>query len=206
MSQSSLFDSPPVWRTFDLPGAEVSLLEGFVSEQLSFDLYERLRRDIPWRQDEITIYGKTHLVPRLQQWFGDNGLHYTWSGIELQPLPWTRDIMFIKTLVEAKVGKFDSVLANLYRDGDDTVGFHSDDEPDLGWFPTIASVSLGVERDFVLRSNESGKKFTIPLKSGSLLLMGGATQQNYVHSVPRRKRVTEGRVNLTFRNVGKVRP
>lgn len=147
------------------------------------------------------MFGKEHDIPRLQQWYGDPGQVYVWSGIEMQPLPWLPEILEVRDAVQrATKRKFNSVLLNLYRDGNDTVGWHADDEPGLGLSPFIASLSVGAEREFVLRRNEDKTvKISVPLSHGSLLVMAGETQGNWQHAVPRRKRVTEPRINLTFR-------
>jgi alkylated DNA repair dioxygenase AlkB len=140
----------------------------------------------------------------LQQWFGDAGLNYTWSGIRMEPLPWTSILDEIRSRAEeAAKERFNTVLLNLYRTGDDTVAWHSDDERALGPTPIIASVSLGAERDFVLRHRDRDdvEEVKIVLPHGSLLLMQGKTQAMWKHALPRRRGVTSERINLTFRRV-----
>ncbi len=186
----------------NIPNAEITFISSFLSEEESHLLFEDLMNGVEWKQDSITIYGKTHLVPRLHQWYGDAGLTYKWSGIAMHPIPWTSSLEKIKEQIEEKAKvKFNSLLLNLYRDGEDTVGWHADNEPELGKNPTIASLSLGAMRDFKLRHNKTKQKESITLTNGSLLIMGGETQHNWEHSVPRRKRVHEPRINLTFRNL-----
>lgn len=188
------------WKHFDLVDAEVKILENFID---SSKYFQELLEKTPWRQDKIVVYGKEYDVPRLQQWYGDSEKAYTFSGIKMEPLPWTESLRELKGLVEEVCDtKFNSVLLNHYRNGDDTVGWHADDEYELGYHPVIASVSLGETRDFVLRKNSDYKeKLTIPLTDGSLLLMSGATQKSWQHSLPRRKGILNPRINLTFRKI-----
>lgn len=206
MSQLSLLGSVPGWRSFDLPDADVRLLCAFLADDEASNLFKRLRSEVPWRQDTIKIYGKEHLLPRLQQWFGDAGLNYTWSGIRMAPLPWIPVLSEIRRRAEdAAREQFNTVLLNLYRTGDDTVSWHSDDERALGPTPIIASVSLGAERDFVLRHRhrDDVEEVKIALPNGSLLLMQGKTQAMWKHALPRRRGVTAERINLTFRRVAR---
>jgi alkylated DNA repair dioxygenase AlkB len=205
MSQLSLLESAsPRWSKYDIPDADVRLLHGFMDQRSADDLFQTLRQTVSWRQDTIRIYGKVHPLPRLQQWFGDAGLDYTWSGIHMKPEPWPSVLLDTKRKVEAIAGvEFNTVLLNLYRSGQDTVSWHSDDERDLGPAPIIASMSLGVEREFVLRHNDRADidQVVIPLPNGSLLLMAGSTQSKWKHALPRRKGITGERINLTFRRV-----
>jgi alkylated DNA repair dioxygenase AlkB len=205
MSQLSFLESTkPRWVEYDLPDADVRLMHGFMDGRSADALFQALRTSVRWRQDTIRIYGKEHPLPRLQQWFGDPGLDYTWSGIHMSPEPWPELLREAKRKVEevARV-QFNTVLLNLYRSGQDTVSWHADDEKDLGPTPTIASMSLGAERDFVLRHNEPTDldSVTIALPHGSLLLMAGSTQSAWKHALPRRKTVAGERINLTFRRV-----
>jgi alkylated DNA repair dioxygenase AlkB len=173
--------------------------KAFKGEQ-STQLFETLLKDVDWEQREITVYGKTHPQPRLVAWFGNPGTSYTYAGLTLHPTPWIDPILEIKTVCEAIAGTlFNSVLLNLYRDGDDTVGWHSDDEPELGANPTIASVSLGAARRFDLRHKVTKETVKTLLLPGSVLMMTGRTQAEWVHQVPRTKKVGEARINLTFR-------
>ena len=200
-----LFDSEPQEQQFDLPDADVRLLPELFDPPLAERYLRELLAETPWRQDKITLYGKTHDLPRLQQWYGDEGLTYVWSGIVMKPLPWTPMLLEIKREVEKNAGEtFNTVLLNRYRNGDDTVAWHSDDERELGENPVIASVSFGAERDFQLRHNTRRDlgDVTLSLTPGSLLVMAGTTQACWKHQLPRRKRVTGERVNLTFRRVG----
>ncbi|BFM09608.1 alpha-ketoglutarate-dependent dioxygenase AlkB family protein [Halioxenophilus aromaticivorans] len=160
-------------------------------------------KNIKWKQDKIKLYGKTIPLPRLTCWHGDQGTPYTYSGITSQPNEWNKGLLYIKNKVE-KIAhrKFNSVLLNWYRDGEDHLSWHADDEKELGSSPVIASVNFGETRDFILRRNSNKtQKITIPLKHGTLLIMAGALQHNWQHSVPKRKRIKNSRFNLTFRNI-----
>ncbi|WDE08382.1 alpha-ketoglutarate-dependent dioxygenase AlkB [Thalassomonas viridans] len=168
----------------------------------SLQLYDELARQLAWSRDTIVLYGKPVQIPRLQAWYGDNGLDYTYSGLTLTARPWLPLLAELKHMVEVKSGvRFNAVLANLYRDGNDTVGWHSDDEPELGENPVIVSLSFGGERNFNFKHKMSGEKLTIPLKSGSLLIMAGETQRCWQHCVPRTKKAKLPRISLTFRQI-----
>ncbi|MCA9660769.1 MAG: alpha-ketoglutarate-dependent dioxygenase AlkB [Myxococcales bacterium] len=194
----------PEPERWDLPDAELSLDRGFLPRDEADRLFAALRDEVAWRQDEVLVFGRRHAVPRLHQWYGEPGLVYRWSGIAMTPEPWTPAVAALRRRLEASVGvRFNSALINLYRDGRDCVGWHADDEAELGPRPRIASVSLGAGRDFVLRHRERRDLGTtkIHLTHGSLLVMGGATQEAWVHALPRRLRVREARINLTFRTI-----
>ncbi|OLP18035.1 alpha-ketoglutarate-dependent dioxygenase AlkB [Leptolyngbya sp. 'hensonii'] len=174
-----------------------SLLDGGDCDRYFTELVET----IEWRQDWITIYGRSMPQPRLTAWVGDAGKSYTYSRITMQPAPWTPLLLKLKATVEAVSGvSFNSVLLNLYRDGNDSMGWHSDDEPELGLNPVIASLSLGGTRRFRLRHRrEKGLRHQLELTSGSLLLMQGSAQHDWQHQVPKTKRPVAPRINLTFR-------
>ncbi len=158
---------------------------------------------INWQRDDIKMYGKTITLPRLTAWYGDAGKSYTYSGITSQPQAWNAGLLYIKKQIEQVTGyAFNSVLLNWYRNGEDHMGWHADDEPELGLNPLIASVNFGETRDFVLRRIDNPRqKIIIPLQHGTLLVMGGALQHYWQHSVPKRKRVKGSRFNLTFRTI-----
>lgn len=199
--QPSLFDAVPRRRVLDVPDAQIWLESGFLSVAEAADWLARLRAELPWRQEQIRLYGKVHDVPRLSCWLGE-GHAYTYSGITHYPVAWG----FVDPLrrrIEAATGdRYDSALANCYRDGADTVGWHADDEPDLGPEPHIASLSLGGTRRFVLRHKRTREKVELELTAGSLLWMGGCTQACWEHTVPRTRRPVAERVNLTLRRMG----
>lgn len=159
---------------------------------------------IPWRNEKITVWGKTFLQPRLTSWHGEAGMDYAYSGIRLVPLPWTPVLLDIKRRAEAAAGEtFNSVLLNYYRDHRDSVGFHSDDEPELGNRPVIASLSLGEERTFILKHKIRRELQPVRLKlaSGSLLVMKGETQRHWRHAINKQTPPCGPRVNLTFRRI-----
>ncbi|MEY2938688.1 MAG: hypothetical protein RL062_1277 [Bacteroidota bacterium] len=173
-----------------------------ITEQIQ--LFESLNREIQWRQEQITLFGKTHPTPRLTAWHGDSHCIYKYSGVICNPEPWTPALHVIKTRIESLLSpsKFNCVLLNYYRNGSDKMGWHSDDEKELGPNPIIASVSFGATRrfDFKQKSNPLNK-FSIQLESGSLLLMQGDTQQHWLHQLPAQKRISDPRINLTFRYI-----
>ena len=157
--------------------------------------------NINWKQDTINIYGKVSALPRLTAWYGDAGRSYNYSGINSNPSPWNKGLLHIKSLIEnVTSAKFNSVLLNWYRSGEAHLGWHADNEKELGINPTIGSVNLGETRDFILRRDDDpSAKITIPLEHGSLLIMHGEMQHFWQHSVPKRKRIKGSRINLTFR-------
>ncbi len=163
---------------------------------------EQLLAQLAWRQDELFMYGKKVLVPRLQAFYGAQGLSYQYSGLRLTASPWLPLLLTCKALVEQKTqSSFNAVLANCYRDQQDTVSWHSDDEVELGLEPVIASLSFGAERHFQLKHKVTGEKLTVPLKAGSLLVMSGQTQAYWSHCLPRTKVIKSPRINLTFRQI-----
>lgn len=165
-------------------------------------MMRRIDNEADWRCHVIHMFGREIPSPRLTAYQADEGVEYAYSGIKLDPAEWTPAVGEIKRRVEEAVGRsFNSVLVNKYRGGDDSMGWHADDEKELGEEPVIASVSLGAERRFLLRANESGEKVETLLKPGSLLVMGGRSQHDWKHSVPKTKKDVGPRINLTFRRV-----
>lgn len=154
-----------MFDSLNLPNADVRFDPSFLPMREAGHLFQVLRDDTPWRHDTITVYGKAHPLPRLQQWYGDDGLTYTWSGIKMSPLPWTETLQGLRDRVGEATGvMYNTVLLNLYRDGQDTVSPHSDNERELGLHPVIASLSLGAERDFLFRhkTKKEGLKIRLP--------------------------------------------
>jgi len=187
-----------------MPDADVSYLGRLQLAEPDTQILQRLLIEIPWRCEEIAMWGRRMPQPRLTAWYGDAGSRYAYSGIALNPLPWTPILSDIKARIEAAVGSpFNSVLLNYYRDHCDSVGFHSDDEPELGERPVIASLSLGAVRTFVLKHKRSRAVQPVHLRlaSGSLLLMKGDTQRHWRHGVPKANLPCGPRVNLTFRMI-----
>ncbi len=157
-------------------------------------------KNINWQHDKINMYGKEMYLPRYSAWYGDTDKSYTYSGIHLEPNVWNKGLLYLKERIESITDvKFNSVLMNWYRDGFDHIGWHTDAESELGQNPVIASLNFGASRDFVIRTKDKSQKMSIPLKHGTLLIMGGALQHFWEHSVPPRKKVKEARFNLTFR-------
>lgn len=183
---------------------EVILYDNFFTEEESDTYLDALTHEIEWSADTIKFFGKTFPLPRLTAWYGDPGCCYTYSGIKQNPHVWTLYLLDIKRKVEQVSDcKFNSVLLNQYRDGKDSVSWHSDDEPELGVDPIIASVSFGASRLFRLRHKfrQDVKVSSFFLNHGSLLIMRGKTQANWLHTVPKTKKSVKSRINLTFRYI-----
>jgi alkylated DNA repair dioxygenase AlkB len=196
---NSLFQSEPI--IFNLPDAEIIYYPQFFDKKVADAIFSELTTEIPWRQDNIRVFGKIHPQPRLTALFGNEGKSYSYSNIQMQPHPWTPILQKIKSDIETVAEtNFTSVLLNLYRDGKDSNGWHADNEKELGINPIIASVSFGAERVFQLKHNSIlGLKQNILLEHGSLLLMKGSTQHFWKHQIPKTAKPIEARINLTFR-------
>ncbi len=180
----------------------ITYLEQVITPAMADSCFARLQNAIAWQTENLMMFGKTVRVPRLVAWYGDPGSRYTYARVAHEPLPWLPLLADIKQHVEALCHcTFNSVLANYYRDGQDYMGWHSDNESELGEKPVIASFSLGATRKFVLRHKQHATKITLNLTHGSLLIMHANTQQHWQHSLPKMKRVTAPRINLTFRNI-----
>jgi alkylated DNA repair dioxygenase AlkB len=186
---------------FNLPDAEIIYHPNLFEKEQSDELFSKLINEIPWQQDNITVFGKTHPQPRLTALFGNEGKQYGYSNIVMQPHNWNPLIMFIKNAVEKICQEnFTTVLLNYYRDGKDSNGWHADNERELGKNPIIASVSFGAERVFQLKHNsDKTAKQNIVLQHGSLLLMKGTTQHFWKHQIPKTSKTIGSRINLTFR-------
>lgn len=188
----------------DIPDAEIYYASSSdLGADPDFILHELIAR-VPWRSEIINLWGKEYQQPRVAAWFGDEGARYTYSGLSLEPLPWTALLSTLRSRVEALAGaSFNSVLLNYYRDHRDSMGMHSDDEAELGRNPIIASVSLGEQRTLILKhkSRKELKPVHLPLDHGSVLLMKGATQHHWKHGINRLSRPCGARVNLTFRRI-----
>jgi alkylated DNA repair dioxygenase AlkB len=189
-----------------LPNAELLLDVEFLPVAEASELLAELTATITWKHEAIRLFGKEVLQPRLTAWHGDPGATYRYSGLQLSPQPWTPALQALRQQVQVATGaQFNSVLLNLYRTGQDSMGWHADDEPELGPRPVIASVSLGATRSFRLRPRDPRitphPPISLQLSSGSLLVMRGTTQQAWLHALPKTTRVQEPRLNLTFRQV-----
>jgi alkylated DNA repair dioxygenase AlkB len=161
-----------------------------------------LMQNILWENDEVIIFGKHIITKRKTAWYGDSDYLYTYSNTTKQALAWTKELSDLKQVVEELAGtKFNSCLLNLYHNGNEGMGWHSDDEKSLGKNNTIASLSLGAERKFLFKHKQSQQIVSLVLEHGSLLIMKDATQANWLHSLPKSKNVTQPRINLTFRTI-----
>ena len=187
----------------ELPGAELALDPAWLAPDAADALLAGLRADVPWSVHRIRLFGREVASPRLSCWIGDPEARYRYSGADFAPHAWPPALVPLRARLRAELGlDFNSVLANLYRDGRDRMGWHSDDEPELGPAPVIASLSLGATRRFVLKHRrDPALRLALALPHGSLLLMRGATQRLYRHALPPTARPLGARVNLTFRRI-----
>lgn len=193
-----LFTSSTILMPITLADGELSFLEQLQLSLPNDEVLARLIADTAWRSETITVWGKQHPQPRLTAWHGDAA--YTYSGLRLEPLPFTPLQQEIRAAAEAATGRrFNSVLLNYYRDGRDSMGMHSDNEPELGPEPAIASVSFGAARTFVLQHKATKQRIRLNLTDGSLLLMAGSLQRYWLHGINKVTRNVGPRVNLTFR-------
>ncbi|OLQ91610.1 DNA repair protein [Vibrio ponticus] len=175
-------------------------VEQFLTQNQADQLFQNLMKEITWKQESTSMFGRSVLQPRLQAWFGDRA--YQYSGLRLEPNPMPPAIAQLKHQCEQICQQpFNTVLLNLYRDGQDYMGWHQDNEKELGLNPTIASVSLGAERKFSLKQKRGDEKIDFQLSHGSLLVMAGETQNHWRHALPKSRKVSQPRINLTFRNI-----
>jgi alkylated DNA repair dioxygenase AlkB len=196
----SQYDNTPI--QLDMPDADLKYYPNFIAASEAAILMQALHQSLDWRQEQITLYGKTFDVPRLQAWYGDDDARYQYSNLSLRPLPWNSVLLALKHKCEnASNSHFNSVLANLYRHGQDGMGRHADNEPELGQQPVIASLSFGEERNLDFYHNATKNKVRLPLHNGSLLVMSGDTQKYWQHSVAKTKKTLAQRINLTFRYI-----
>ena len=201
-NQLELFENE-INSSTSLQKLEIEYVKDFFNKTESDILFDLLKKEIEWKQDFIEMYGKSHPLPRLTAWYGDKNKSYTYSGISMTSLPWTKELLKVRRkLEEFSKQKFNSVLLNYYRSGNDSVSWHSDDEEELGEFPIIGSLSFGSLRRFRLRNKQNKKlTHTYDLGNGSLLIMKGTTQKLWEHEVPKTKKKVSGRINLTFRYI-----
>jgi alkylated DNA repair dioxygenase AlkB len=164
--------------------------------------FDLLMQNTQWEKDEVIIFGKHITTKRKVAWYGDSEYLYTYSNTTKQALAWTKELSELKQIVEEYAGiKFNSCLLNLYHNGNEGMGWHSDDEKTLGKNNTIASLSFGAEREFSFKHKQTKQTVSIVLEHGSLLIMKDATQSNWLHSLPKSKNITQPRINLTFRTI-----
>ncbi|MEI6066160.1 MAG: alpha-ketoglutarate-dependent dioxygenase AlkB [Methylococcaceae bacterium] len=208
MNQIDIFDSPVPINSVDRANKGLTKVENgeyifypdFLSKSISDEFFKKLQNTIDWKQESMNMYGKKVDFPRLTAWYGDNDKPYTFSGITLKPNLWTQEILEIKSKIESKANIiFNSVLLNRYRNGNDSISWHTDAEPELGKNPIIASVNFGATRKFQLRHINTKEKIEIELTNGSLLIMQGELQHYWQHQVPKTSKVVGERINLTFR-------
>jgi alkylated DNA repair dioxygenase AlkB len=201
---ADLFPAQEALAPIPMQDAEVYYLHHLPLAQPPDVIMSQLIDEVPWRAENVVVWRRTYPQPRLIAWYGDDGMNYTYSGIQLTPLPWTAALRDIKSRVEgATRTDFNSVLLNYYRDHRDSIGLHSDDEPELGERPILASLSLGDERTFILKHKREKtlKPVRLKLASGSLLLMKGDTQRYWQHGIDKETRPCGPRINLTFRRI-----
>lgn len=201
MDQLNLFEAPQDFSgVTDIPnGKYIHLPNYYQTEKANFYL-EALLEEIQWKQESVFMYGRQVPFPRLTAWYGDNDKPYSFSGITLTPHPWNKVLLEIRQDVENLSGsRFNSVLLNRYRDGNDSISWHTDAEKELGHNPVIASVNFGAERVFQLRHMKTSERIDILLKHGSVLVMQGEMQHFWQHQVPKTKKALTERINLTFR-------
>ena len=193
----SLFDDQPL----NLADAELSYQAQWLSAACADAWFNQLRDEIAWEQPLLHIHGRDVQVPRLLAWYGDAQARYRYSGLTHHPLPWTSLLSEIRRQVEQAVGqRLNGVLLNYYRDGQDSMGWHSDDEVELGRNPLVASLNLGGARRFDLRRKGATRiEHSMTLEHGSLLVMAGATQHHWQHQVAKTRKAVAPRINLTFR-------
>lgn len=200
-------EQPSLWEiTPDpselLPFDGSAVLHQVLDPSAAARYFELLRSSIRWEQHEVRVFGRTVPQPRLTAWFGDAGEIYEYSGLKLKPTPWSPELDGLRSVVESVAGaRFNSALANLYRDGSDGVAWHSDDEPSLGPEPVIGSVSLGASRRFDLRHRATGETVSVTPPPGSVLVMSGQSQAKWKHQVPKTARTIGERLNITFRRI-----
>ena len=202
LQQGDLFPTPRV-EELNLERADVVVHRHYFLAEDADRYFNVLRDEVEWKQEEALLFGKRQPIPRLTAWFGDSQGTYTYSGIKMTPTPWTEVLAEIRdrTGMVAET-EFNSVLLNLYRDGQDSVDWHADDEPELGPEPTIGSVSLGATRRFHLRPKDGSlETVSVELHHGDVLVMRGPMQHAWQHQLPKTQRAVGPRINLTFRTV-----
>ena len=200
MNQASLFsDETP--QQLHLPDSDICYFPNFINSAEATHIFETLKKETPWQQDDIKVFGKVYAQPRLTALYGINQKTYSYSNIEMIPHPLTPTLANLKQLVdETSTANFTTVLLNYYRDGKDSNGWHADNEKELGKNPIIASLSFGQERFFHLKHRtDKTLKHKLLLQHGSLLLMKGETQHHWLHQIPKTAKPIDGRINITFR-------
>jgi len=181
---------------------ELYLVERFYLQNEANQLFDLLLENLAWQQEKIFLYGRWVKVPRLMCWYGDKNAEYRYSGVSHQPIVWTEELLAVKQKIQDFYPcVFNSVMANLYRNGADSMGCHADDEKELGANPIIASLSLGEQRLLKFRHQQSKQVLDVILNHGDLLLMAGEIQHYWRHELPKTKKLKAERINLTFRQI-----
>ncbi|WP_040251362.1 alpha-ketoglutarate-dependent dioxygenase AlkB family protein [Psychroserpens mesophilus] len=186
-----------------LPDAELIYIPNFLNQQNAYRYFKYLKQNVNWQQDDITIFGKTYNQPRLTALYAVNKATYSYSNITMHPNDFTTELLDLKLAVDTEAQhKFTTVLLNLYRDGNDSNGWHADNEKELGEQPTIASLSLGATRTFHFKHRIlKAERHKMDLEHGSLLIMKGAMQKYWLHQIPKTRKIIGERINLTFRTI-----
>ena len=198
-----LFDDNIIKNLLPYDG-EVNYYGKILKQKEAQEYFDSMLNTIQWKHDEAIIFGKLIITKRKVAWYGEDGFSYTYSNITRHALPWTKELLELKKLTEQLTGAtYNSCLLNLYHNGDEGVSWHSDDEVTLGKHSAIGSFSFGAERKFSFKHKQTKETVSILLESGSLLVMKGSTQTNWLHSLPKSKKVNKPRVNLTFRTIVK---
>lgn len=196
----SLFVEEPI-NLLPYDGVSLYLGKIWLKEKADY-YYHQLLQNIEWRHEQLMMFGKEITSKRKVAWYGDKAFRYTYSNTTKTALPWTKELLEIKTILENESGEtFNSCLLNLYHSGDEGMGWHSDDEPEMKYHAAIASISFGAERKFVFKHKVTKDKVEIYLEHGSLLLMKGSTQSFWLHTLPKTKKIDKSRINLTFRTM-----
>lgn len=190
------------WQS-KLPDAQLRYFKNFLSGAEADHYYETLLKTTPWQQDDVKVFGKVYAQPRLTSLHSNTLSSYTYSGLTLHPHPMTAELLeLIRRMQTICDHEFNCVLLNLYRDGNDSNGWHADNEKELGKHPQIASVSFGAPRFFHFKHRKiKSERYKMELHHGSLLLMEGAMQEHWLHQIPKTKKLLEPRINLTFRKI-----
>jgi len=199
-----LFNEELHAEEISIPDGELLLITGLFNSEEKQDIYTQLEQEVQWRQDEIKMGGRTLPIPRLQAWYGDAHASYRYSGLLMQPIAWTPLLRSLKLQCEQHAGtEFNSMLANFYRNGNDSVSWHADDEAELGPMPIIACLSFGDTRRFHLKHKHRKdlKSLRLDLEAGTLLIMRGSTQAFWKHQISKTQRPVKGRISLTYRSI-----
>jgi alkylated DNA repair dioxygenase AlkB len=202
VSAMRLFDTVPNGYNLLPYDGDVLYLGPVLSPAQCHDYFEKIMSGIDWKNDEAVLFGKKIVTKRKAAWYGDKEYSYTYSNSTKHALPWTNDLLALKALVEThSSATYNSVLLNLYHNGEEGMAWHSDGEVTLQQNGVIASLTLGAERKFSFKHKVTSETISLILNNGSLLVMKGATQKNWLHRLPPTKKVSEPRINLTFRTI-----